>query len=76
MKPGNAIMIALGKAGPKKPGKPGAMEEDESSPEMEDEEEGEVSEEAADAASEFADAIKSGDGKLIALAFKNLMKEC
>lgn len=64
-----ALMIALGKAGSKEPPS--------SSPDMGDEEEeGEVSEESVSAASELIDAIKSGDAKLVAMAFKNMTKEC
>ena len=73
MKKGNAIMIAFGK------GKPSKDDESDSEDDMKDddeEEEGEVSKEAVSAASEFKDAIKSGDAKLIAMAFKNLKSAC
>lgn len=64
-----ALMIALGKGGSKEPPS--------SSPDMGgEEEEGEVSEETVSAAGELVDAIKAGDSKLVAMAFKNLMKEC
>ena len=57
-----ALMIALGKKSEK------------SSPEMEDDDE--VSKEAVEAAGEFASAVKSGNAKAIAVAFKNMKSLC
>lgn len=66
------IMIAIGK------GKPAGGDRDPSKLEEEmgvSDEDVQPSEEEIAAAGEFSDAIKSGDAKLIALAFRNL-KDC
>lgn len=65
---GNAIMIALGKS----KGSESSMGDQEESM---DDESIEPSETETEAAQELIDAIKSGDAKLVAMAFKNL-KHC
>jgi len=62
------LIISLGKSKHDDEGKEPMMDSESA--------EGEVSEEAKAAGKDLADALKSGDGETIALAFKALMDCC
>ncbi len=63
---GGELVLALGR--------PKGKADDESSDEMESEDS--VSQEEIDAGTDFASAVKSGDGEAIALAYKAMAKAC